>query len=107
MSMCIHGQDFESCSFGCTLRKVPELRLENDKLRKRNAELEAALKRIIERERICHRSDSKPYTSYQIAFKALEGGKKLCKIYFDIAAECIGENAVREKRDKELKGGEA
>ena len=34
MSMCIHGQEFETCRFGCTLRNAKELRLENDKLKK-------------------------------------------------------------------------
>lgn len=31
-----------------------------------------------------------------------EAAKKLCKIYFDIAAEVIGEEAVREKREQAL-----
>lgn len=37
MSMCIHGQEFETCRFGCTLKEPEELRLANDKLQ---AELE-------------------------------------------------------------------
>ena len=32
--------------------------------------------------------------------------QKLCEIYFNIAAEAIGEDAVRAKRDAALKGGE-
>lgn len=33
MAMCIHGQEVETCSFGCTFRNINELKLENDKLR--------------------------------------------------------------------------
>lgn len=33
MAMCQHNQDYETCEFGCTLRKKEELRLENDKLK--------------------------------------------------------------------------
>ena len=32
MSMCIHGQEDETCSFGCTMKTKEELRLQNDKL---------------------------------------------------------------------------
>ena len=34
MAMCVHGQEFETCRFGCTFRSAEELRLENDKLKK-------------------------------------------------------------------------
>ena len=33
MAMCIHGQEFETCRFGCTFRSKKELRLENDRFR--------------------------------------------------------------------------
>lgn len=33
MAMCIHSQEFETCSFGCTFRSAKELRLENDRFR--------------------------------------------------------------------------
>ena len=41
MVMCQHSQDYETCRFGCTLRKKEELRLENDQLKERIKELEA------------------------------------------------------------------
>ena len=34
--------------------------------------------------------------------KEREASMKLCQVYFDIAAEAIGEDAVREKRDKKI-----
>lgn len=33
MAMCIHGQEIETCRFGCTFRNAKELRLENDRFR--------------------------------------------------------------------------
>ncbi len=33
MAMCIHGQEFETCSFGCTYRKAEDLLLEINRLR--------------------------------------------------------------------------
>ena len=41
MVMCQHSQDYETCRFGCTLRKKEELRVENDQLKERIQELEA------------------------------------------------------------------
>lgn len=35
MAMCVHSQEYETCSFGCTFRTVAELRLENDQLKSR------------------------------------------------------------------------
>lgn len=32
MAMCIHSQEYETCSFGCTFKKAKQLRLENDLL---------------------------------------------------------------------------
>jgi len=37
--MCIHGQEYETCRFGCTFRKKEELRLENDKIQAENEKL--------------------------------------------------------------------
>jgi len=43
MVMCQHTQDYETCRFGCTLRKKEELRLENDQLKERIKELDVEL----------------------------------------------------------------
>ena len=43
--MCQHSQDYETCRFGCTLRKKEELRLENDQLKERIKALENYLRR--------------------------------------------------------------
>ena len=42
--MCIHGQDFETCSFGCTFKIAEGLRLENDQLQDENKHLRESVK---------------------------------------------------------------
>lgn len=32
MAMCVHSQEYETCSFGCTLKTANQLRLDNDLL---------------------------------------------------------------------------
>ena len=49
MVMCQHSQDYETCRFGCTLRKKEELRLENDQLKERIEEVQRARKKINKR----------------------------------------------------------
>ena len=43
MVMCIHSQEFDTCSFGCTFHTSKELKLDNEKLKKRIKELESKL----------------------------------------------------------------
>lgn len=44
------------------------------------------------------------YDSQSDKNKEIEAARKLCEIYFNIAAETIGEDAVRAKRDELIKG---
>ena len=39
----------------------------------------------------------KNFTSTNTARDEIAAAEKLCKIYFDIAASCIGEDAVRQR----------
>lgn len=49
MVMCIHGQEYETCRFGCTFIDKETLRLQNDRLRalcwRESQALKEALKR--------------------------------------------------------------
>ena len=43
-ALCIHGQELETCTFGCTLRKAEDLRLALDKLKAENRKLQTGLR---------------------------------------------------------------